>query len=427
MERMLFVDGQPPDFSVLQELLCLPCLESEPNSSPALNPGDGGPETAASKGSRCESLGMTCCFQMPDSKALSFLQETAQMLSPPESIGSTAGTPPQQAGLAVHPRHSSPSVVQGNCFSSALTSLGPLDALSLISLHCSNLESEPIEFPEASGVEQERPPSALFKNCRGNRLWTAGVEEPKAVQLQGSGPKLQHGRKRASRKQLRPRRSCESRDPAFQGVTFQMQLCQSSSEGCQLLISTRYSSGKLRKRSRVPIASEELKAGSSEEEEACLSTHRNKRCASCKTKKTPLWRDAEDGTPLCNACGIRYKKYRIRCFHCWNIPKHGGKPYSHCSNCGGKLHVAAAQHKSGKRDTSSCIAMALLLRKTKMNVHKTEVFLKLLKTILQTHFMVAAAVSVDLAKDAPYTRVYVWHVNIDQGCPVRQLMIDSFL
>ena len=30
-----------------------------------------------------------------------------------------------------------------------------------------------------------------------------------------------------------------------------------------------------------------------------------KQCASCCNKKTPLWRDAEDGTPLCNACGIR--------------------------------------------------------------------------------------------------------------------------
>lgn len=28
-------------------------------------------------------------------------------------------------------------------------------------------------------------------------------------------------------------------------------------------------------------------------------------CASCCTRKTPMWRDAEDGTPLCNACGIR--------------------------------------------------------------------------------------------------------------------------
>ncbi|KAF7240115.1 GATA-type zinc finger protein 1, partial [Varanus komodoensis] len=74
----------------------------------------------------------------------------------------------------------------------------------------------------------------------------------------------------------------------------------------------------------------------------------NKRCASCKTRKTPLWRNAEDGTSLCNACGIRYKKYRIRCFQCWNIPKHGGKRCLHCSNCGGKLHAVTAHQKSGK-------------------------------------------------------------------------------
>ena len=34
-----------------------------------------------------------------------------------------------------------------------------------------------------------------------------------------------------------------------------------------------------------------------------------KACASCRTRRTPLWRDAEDGTPLCNACGIRYVLY----------------------------------------------------------------------------------------------------------------------
>lgn len=33
-------------------------------------------------------------------------------------------------------------------------------------------------------------------------------------------------------------------------------------------------------------------------------------CASCRTQRTPLWRDAEDGTPLCNACGIRSSGWR---------------------------------------------------------------------------------------------------------------------
>ncbi|XP_053159303.1 GATA-type zinc finger protein 1 isoform X2 [Hemicordylus capensis] len=339
MESELFVDGQPPDFSVLQELLCPPCLESEPNNSPAPNPGGAGSETAASTVSRCESFGgMACCLQIPESRALSFLQETAQLLSQPEPISSTPGWPQRQAGLAMRPRRSATGL-QGDSF---LVSLGPLDALSLISLHCSNLESEPVD-----GID---PPEA---KGGGNCLWTASLEEPRAAQLQGTGapnrPESQRSRKRVSRKQPRPRRSCEARDPAFRGVTFQMKLCENSSEDCRLLISPRYSSGKLEKRSRVPLAREEHKAGSSEEEQGCLPTHRNKRCASCKTRKTPLWRDAEDGTPLCNACGIRYKKYRIRCFQCWNIPKHGGKPYSHCSNCGGKLRVTVSQQKSGKR------------------------------------------------------------------------------
>lgn len=35
-----------------------------------------------------------------------------------------------------------------------------------------------------------------------------------------------------------------------------------------------------------------------------------RRCASCRTQRTPLWRDAEDGTPLCNACGIRSAEWR---------------------------------------------------------------------------------------------------------------------
>uniref|UniRef100_A0A8D0DTQ5 Zinc finger GATA like protein 1 n=1 Tax=Salvator merianae TaxID=96440 RepID=A0A8D0DTQ5_SALMN len=306
---------------------------------------------------RFESFGgMACCIQISDSKALSFLQETAQLLAQPELRSSNSGKPETQPG----PRRSS-RATHGDCYPSALAAFGPLDALSLISLHCSNLETEPldrIERPEGRRLAEEEPPDGLSKDYPSNRLWNlACVEEAGAALLKGVGgasshkPESQRPWRRICRKQAIPRRSCEALDPSFQGVTFQMQLrlCQSTSEGCRLLISPRYSSGKLRKRSRIPLTREENKAGSSEEEEGSLPTHRNKRCASCKTRKTPLWRDAEDGTPLCNACGIRYKKYRIRCFQCWNIPKHGGKPYSHCSSCGGNLRLVAAQQKTGKR------------------------------------------------------------------------------
>uniref|UniRef100_A0A3B4YLR8 Zinc finger GATA like protein 1 n=1 Tax=Seriola lalandi dorsalis TaxID=1841481 RepID=A0A3B4YLR8_SERLL len=60
----------------------------------------------------------------------------------------------------------------------------------------------------------------------------------------------------------------------------------------------------------------------------------DKVCASCCTRKTPMWRDAEDGTPLCNACGIRYKKYRVRCVNCWHIPRKEGNSNSCCLKCG---------------------------------------------------------------------------------------------
>ncbi len=62
-----------------------------------------------------------------------------------------------------------------------------------------------------------------------------------------------------------------------------------------------------------------------------------KTCASCKTKKTPLWRDSEDGTPYCNACGIRYKKYRVRCSSCLYIPRKDEKLGNLCCICGARL------------------------------------------------------------------------------------------
>ncbi|KAK2500038.1 hypothetical protein MC885_002361 [Smutsia gigantea] len=68
-------------------------------------------------------------------------------------------------------------------------------------------------------------------------------------------------------------------------------------------------------------------------------------CASCRTQRTPLWRDAEDGTPLCNACGIRYKKYGTRCSSCWLVPRKNIQPKRLCARCGVSLgpHQGTAQ------------------------------------------------------------------------------------
>lgn len=66
--------------------------------------------------------------------------------------------------------------------------------------------------------------------------------------------------------------------------------------------------------------------------------HKSKTCASCKTKKTPLWRDSEDGISYCNACGIRFKKYRVRCSNCQYIPRKDEREMSkQCCHCGAQL------------------------------------------------------------------------------------------
>eukprot|EP01136_Pigoraptor_vietnamica_P037545 Opistho-1_new@105629 len=62
-----------------------------------------------------------------------------------------------------------------------------------------------------------------------------------------------------------------------------------------------------------------------------------KECASCGTRKTPMWRDDPEGTPLCNACGIRYKKYRVRCPGFRYIPRKDENPHGKCSKCKSRL------------------------------------------------------------------------------------------
>ncbi|KAG8441321.1 hypothetical protein GDO86_006886 [Hymenochirus boettgeri] len=148
--------------------------------------------------------------------------------------------------------------------------------------------------------------------------------------------------RKTPRKQRTPTKSMQKMDPSFQGIEFQMHLSLEK-ENCgdyRLIVSSMYRrrsrNGSVKSKRRLNSTS---LSSSSEEDQASVFPKQNKRCASCKTQKTPLWRDAEDGTPLCNACGIRYKKYGVRCYDCWNIPKKDGKSYSRYCDCGGTFRV----------------------------------------------------------------------------------------
>ncbi|XP_063786272.1 GATA-type zinc finger protein 1 isoform X2 [Pseudophryne corroboree] len=148
--------------------------------------------------------------------------------------------------------------------------------------------------------------------------------------------------RRTPRKQRTPTKSVERLDPSFHGIEFQMHLCfEEKCDDCQLMVTSFYSRGRSRRKStksNLRFKSTSISSGS-EDDQMLTSLSRNKQCASCKTQKTPLWRDAEDGTPLCNACGIRYKKYGLRCGQCWNIPKKDGKSCTRYCGCGGTFRA----------------------------------------------------------------------------------------
>ncbi|XP_051801917.1 GATA-type zinc finger protein 1 [Acanthochromis polyacanthus] len=174
-------------------------------------------------------------------------------------------------------------------------------------------------------------------------------------------PSSHQWRIKTPRKQPHPSRSADIQDPDFQGVIFRMDTeLDDSREQCRLLITSKYSkvyyicthhSKKLCKSARKPrlktrTSQKSLKICSSDDEkDLTANVFKSKVCASCCTRKTPMWRDAEDGTPLCNACGIRYKKYRVRCVNCWHIPRKEGNSSSSCLKCGNFVRLTSAQRK----------------------------------------------------------------------------------
>ncbi|ELU09646.1 hypothetical protein CAPTEDRAFT_202256 [Capitella teleta] len=191
---------------------------------------------------------------------------------------------------------------------------------------------------------------------------------PNVIESESETPSL-GATKRRSRKQDRPRKSASRWDPAFRGVTLHFQtifkhgkpdfrinavyqLYSDFTFGPFCIENVKWKSGNVIRQHRTDSRSrrlEELTPKSPRNFVPRPSMHASgssgKQCASCGTKKTPLWRDAEDGTPLCNACGIRYKKYRLRCTNCWHIPKKDSKVQSHCCHCGHLLKLAVFKYK----------------------------------------------------------------------------------
>ncbi|XP_033986385.1 GATA-type zinc finger protein 1 isoform X2 [Trematomus bernacchii] len=212
------------------------------------------------------------------------------------------------------------------------------------------------EHPNAN-IGGKCPPIALLQTSSFNGETNSSHSEtlklePRSVQKEESAaPSTQQWRTKTLRKQLNPRRSANIQDPDFQGVTFRMDTeLDDNREQSRLLITSMYSK-ELRKsvrkrRLRTRTSQISLKTSSSDEESSWMtSVSKGKVCASCCTRKTPMWRDAEDGTPLCNACGIRYKKYRVRCVYCWHIPRKEGNSNSCCLKCGNFVRLTTAQRK----------------------------------------------------------------------------------
>ena len=61
-----------------------------------------------------------------------------------------------------------------------------------------------------------------------------------------------------------------------------------------------------------------------------------KQCACCGVTSTPLWRDVH-GVSLCNACGIRFKKYGIICPSCRFVPCKNQQNSKTCARCAAAL------------------------------------------------------------------------------------------
>ncbi|XP_017285952.1 GATA-type zinc finger protein 1 [Kryptolebias marmoratus] len=212
-------------------------------------------------------------------------------------------------------------------------------------------EEFPASTPKCSHTSTDDTHPAADQPKSSSRHISLTTSPPEQNEEADPPPPARQGRSKTRRKQAHPSRSGDIQDPDFQGVTFRIDAAlDDTREQCRLLITSKYSKelgrGVRKPKQRTRTSQKSLKASSSDEEnDLTAAVLKNKVCASCCTRKTPMWRDAEDGTPLCNACGIRYKKYRVRCVKCWHIPRKEGNSNSRCLKCGNFVKLTSAQRK----------------------------------------------------------------------------------
>ncbi|XP_019514830.1 PREDICTED: GATA-type zinc finger protein 1 isoform X3 [Hipposideros armiger] len=249
------------------------------------------------------------------------LRELAPFCLDPEPL---PGTPTQETPRA--PR----------CFRPSGRSFWPAHRDSVTALHFLP-ETERLAQPPAGDTQALGPcwelkdlgalgPAPLARDAR---AMLTPVNQQHSLGPQGTHSAPSAPPQKRPRKQLNPHRGAEKVDPWFEGVTLKFQIKPDSN----LQIMSSYSltfSSRFQGPPTGPTGGPEANPGGSE----ILGP---RRCASCRTQRTPLWRDAEDGTPLCNACGIRYKKYGTRCSSCWLVPRKNVQPKRLCGRCGVSL------------------------------------------------------------------------------------------
>lgn len=197
--------------------------------------------------------------------------------------------------------------------------------------------------PSSSSSSRIEAPVGTSSSTSGPRstssFATTAVGDPRV--LTSSSSSSGFGPSRRKMTQGVPSRSPQDDDPSFRGAEVRMQL--TLVRGRLRLKRERYYNNSSRRRTHIIDYSKYSDTDDDyavlKEDDPKVREYRGKQCASCSTFYTPLWRDAEDGTPLCNACGIRYRRYKVHCNVCWHIPgKNENAGGRHCKECGAVLH-----------------------------------------------------------------------------------------